>query len=372
MPSATRTRRTFCTTAALALLSPQLLHAQTGSSRVDVAAIDHDRILAAADRALGDAPTPITTLKSPGDPHDFYSEAGVFSAHGDALLRLSREISALAAAFRLTRKPAYAEHALLHLRAWFVTPATSMTANLAHAGTIPKDTRLHFEGIVEAVPLAEIAQSIPFLAHAEALTPEDATALKAWFAAYLMWLTESRMAGLARDQKDHHGTAWLFQASTIAHFTANEPVLVDLRKRFKTVTLRAQTVADGTFPHELTTPYPYRNSLFNLDLLAACCLLLSSQFESLWEFELQDGPGLHTVMARHVPYIRDRATWPFRADLDHFTDLPIRCSSLLFAARAYLRPEYADLWKSLKPDPSVPELEHYFPISQPLLWYTKA
>ena len=246
-----------------------------------------------------------------------------------------------------------------------------MTPDLAHAGTIPGDPKQHFEGIVDGVPLAEIAQSIPFLSPSQALTPGDLTALQSWFARYLAWLTESRLAALARDQKDHHASSWLFQAASVARFTGNEAVLTELRHRFKTVTLRSQVVADGTFPHELPTPWPYRNSLFNLDLLAASCLLLSSQFESLWDFELQDGPGLHVVVSRHAPYIRDRGTWPYRADLTHFTDLPLRCSSLLFAARAYNRPEYAQLWATLKPDTPIPELEHTFPLSQPVLWISK-
>lgn len=372
MPAYKPTRRTFCTTAALSLLGPHLLHSQIPSSRPDVAAIDHDRILTAADRALTAAPTPITTLKSPASPHDFYAEPKGFSTHREALLTLSRQVSALAAALHITRKEQYAAQAVLLLQAWFITPATSMNPDLTQAGTIPGDPKPHFEGIVDAVPLAEIAQAIPFLARSQALRPDDLASLKTWFASYLTWLTDSRLAGLARDQKDHHGTAWLFQASAIARFIQNEPVLSDLRHRFKTVTLRAQTVADGTFPHELSTPYPYRNSLFNLDLLTASCLLLSSQFESLWEFELQDGPGLRAVVARHAPYIRDRGAWPYRADLDHFTSLPFRCSSLLFAARAYNRPEYADLWKSLPPDIAVQSMQNYIPISQPILWTSKS
>jgi hypothetical protein len=51
--------------------------------------------------------------------------------------------------------------------------------------------------------------------------------------------------------------------------------------------------------------------------------------------------------------------------------LPIRPPSLLFAARAYGRPEYADLWKKLPPDTTIPELQRTFPIRQPLLWVTR-
>jgi hypothetical protein len=375
------TRRAFCATTAATLLLRHPLAAQTklyASARPDVAAIDHTRILTAADHALTIAPTPLTAMpapKSPGSSHDLYSEAEAdtptFTAHRDAAFNLSRDIAALAAAYRLTKDEKYAAHAALHLRAWFITPATSMTPALPYAALVPGDPKPRFEAVLTTVFFAEIAQAIPLLSTSEALPSEDLAAVKAWFAAFLNWLTDSRQAILARDQKDHHGSSWLLQTAAYARLTGNETALGELRHRFKTVTLRAQIVADGTFPRELSTPFPYRNSLFNLDMLAAACDLLSTRFENLWEFELQDGPGLHVVMARHFPYILHRGTWPYRADLTHFTDLPVRNPSLLLAAHAYTRPEYAELWQTLNPDPAVPEIARTFPISQPLLWINR-
>ncbi|WP_353068692.1 alginate lyase family protein [Tunturibacter empetritectus] len=404
------TRRTFCSQAATLLLSPHLLHTQTQTqtqptARPDVAAIDHDRILAQANRYLTQPPVPLTTLscpRSPGTPHDFYSEPedffpdpanptapwtqqtqhtnpspdlnpDAFTAHRDALLNLSLTVPALTAAYLLTTDLRYAQQAAAHLRAWFLTPATSMTPTLQNAQTIPPAKNGRLEGVVEAVHLAEVVQSLPFLLNSEALTSEELAGLTRWFTAYLDWLNTSRTAGLARDNKSHHGTSWLLQASAIARLTepADDRPLTTLRHQFRTSTLRAQIVSDGTFPHELTTPNPYRNTLFNLDMLAAICLLLSTRFESAWEYELQDGPGMHTVIARLYPYLLNRGTWPYRADATYFTSLPLRSPGLLFAARAYDRPEYAALWKTLPPDPPNAELQRTFPIRQPLLWTTR-
>jgi Alginate lyase len=403
------TRRTFCSQAATLLLTPHLLSAQTQpqtrppsqpTARPDVAAIDHDRILAQANRYLTQTPTPLTTLpapRSPGTPHDFYSEAedyfpdpanptapwvqhtdstpnpDAFTAHRDALLNLCLYVPALAAAYLLTSDTRYAQHAATHLRAWFLDPVTSMTPSLLYAQTIPPAKNGRPEGVVEAVHLAELVQSLPFLINSEALTPEELTTLTKWFTDYFDWLNTSRLAGLARDTKSHLGTSWLLQAAAIAHLTElrDDRPLTTLRHQFKSSTLRAQIVADGTFPHELTTPNPYRNTLFNLDMLAAICLLLSTRFESVWDYELQDGPGIRTVIARLYPYFLSRGTWPYRADATYFTSLPIRPPSLLFAARAYDRPEYATLWKTLPPDPPNNELQRTFPIRQPLLWITR-
>ena len=394
------TRRIFCSQAATLLLTPRLLLSQTKpTARPDVAAIDHDRILQAATHYLTQSPTPLTNFpcpRNPGTPHDFYSEAedywpdpanptgpfvirsgdanpDAFTAHRDALLNFSMCVPALTAAFVLTKEARYAQQALAHLRAWFVDPATRMTPSILYGQTIRPAKTGRLEGVIEAVHLAEVVQCLLFLSNSEALTPADLAALQKWFAEYFDWLNTSRLAGLARDTKNHHGSSWLLQAAAIAHLTqtTDDAPLTTLRHQYKSSTIRAQIIADGVFPHELTTPNPYRNTLFNLDMLAGICMLLSTRFESVWDYELQDGPGMRTVIARLYPYIVDRGTWPYRADAKYFTDLPLRRPSLLFAARAYDRPEYASLWKTLNPDPTIPELQRTFPIRQPLLWVTR-
>ena len=413
------TRRSFCSKSAVALLSPHLLRSQSrtaanpapapsATAHVDVAAVDHDRILTAAALYLDQAPAPLTSFPasaSPGTSHDFYSEGELpgkdavnmpsFTAHSDALLNFSIQASALTAAYVLTGDARYAVHAATHLRAWFADPATRMTPNLPYASMIPGNPASRFEGILETVHLAEVAQAVSFLTHNDALSPQDLAAVYAWFAAYLEWLGSARVALLARDQRSHHGTSWLLQAAAFArlapepnagirkpspptaqHYQTESPNevigLINLRHQFRTVTLRAQIAAEGGFPRELSSPLPYRNSLFNLDMLAGICDLLSTRFESAWEYELQDGPGMHVAIAHHFPYIAHRGAWPYHADSDHFTALPLRQPSLLLSGRAYSRPEYIDLWKTLPPDPPDLVLQRTFPIRQPLLWVRRA
>ena len=434
-PPAAPSRRAFCaasccTASALflargGLLRAASLAAQVQSSppaaptRPDVAAIDHDRILAAAQRYLTQPPAPITSLpcaRSPGSAHDYYSEAEPssqaegdspvasalsapagsstkpaaaspppFTAHRDALFALGLAVPALTAAYLLAGDERYAGHAAEWLRAWFADPTTRMTPRLDYGQVVtgqpeagqPVEGRC--EGILETLPLVEVAQSIPFIA--SALGPSDRLALQAWFASYLRWLTEPqdsgpRLAALARDRKDHHGTSWLLQASAYALLTApagdaprsESSALDELRHRFRTITLRAQVAADGSFPHELPSSAPYRDSLFNLDMMAAICQLLSTRFDSVWQYELDDGPGMRSAIAYHFPFMADRSYWPFRADAQHFDRLPARRISLLLSARAYRRPEYAALWKTLPPDPAEPDILRTLPIHQPLLW----
>ncbi len=319
-----------------------------------------------------------------------------FTAHSDALLDFSIQVPALTAAYVLTNDARYATHAATHLRAWFVDPKTRMTPALPYAQLLPGTTAPRMEGVIETVHLAEVAQAISFLAKTDVLSADELAAVYAWFAAYLEWLGSSRVALLTRNQKNHHGTSWLLQAAAYARLAPQDsggarklpqaisslaPIapppnqytsLNDLRHQFKTVTLRAQINADGSFPREINTPWPYRFSLFNLDMLAGICDLLSTRFDNAWEYELQDGPGMRVVIAHLVPYIASRATWPYRADQTRFNQLPLRQPSLLLAGRAYSRPEYVALWNTLPPDPSDRVLQRTFPIRQPLLWVKRA
>ena len=423
-------RRAFCSGAATLLLAQGRLSRAAGfaaqmppgppgtATRPDVAAIDHDRVLAAAEHYLTQQPTPLTSLPCPrslGTPHDYYSEAQPatdtdakanaapppFTAHRDALFTLGLAAPALAAAHLLTGEERYAEYAAVWLRAWFIDPATRMSPSLdfgqvvpapaptnqftvqtnSRSSTPPAHPGGRFEGVLETLPLVEVAQAIPFLAASLALTAGEQKALRAWFAAYLHWLTAPqdsgpRLAALARDQKSHHGTSWLLQACAYATFTAADSTapraednsLEPLRHQYKAVTLRAQITADGAFPHELPSPTPYRDSLFNLDMLALVCQLLSTRFDNVWDYQLEDGPSMRSAIAYHFPFIAERGLWPYRADIAHFDQLPSRRISLLLCARAYQRPEYAALWKTLPPDPASPDVLRTLPVHQPLLW----
>ena len=414
-------RRAFCATTAAALLhAPAWLRAQApgqsssanpqlSPTHPDVAAIDHDRILADAEPMLTLPPAPLTAFpcpRSPGTLNDFYSEpedyfpdpaspaapwkefstrvrkAAACTTHRDAVYTFSTQVATLTAAFVLSSDPHYSQKAAEHLRAWFITPATRMTPNLLYGQRIPNMApgRIEgrFQGILETVPFAEVAQAIPFLATSNTLNATELAAIHAWFAAYLQWLTDSQLGGLARDQKDHHGSSWLLQCAAYARLnavglTSDDATLNLLRHRFHSVTLRAQIHASGNFPHEVSTPAPYRNSLFNLDMLSAVCDLLSTRFESAWEYELQDGPGMRAASAYHFPYIAHRTAWPYPADTSYFTDLPGRRPALLLAGRAFAHAEYTDLWRALTPTPAdAPgEILRSLPIRQPLLWVTR-
>lgn len=314
-------------------------------------------VLCAGPRLWGQAAAP-TTRPNIGEIDRVAILAAAATALGrpvDAdFVAVLADVPALAAAAQIdaARAAEYRAKATEVLGRWFVAPMSRL-ATSADAGEI-----------VGRAGLAEVVVALPFLG----LEPGLMAGLKGWFAEYLAFLITDRGAMLTRDARDHAASAWLLQVSAVARLLGNDKTLDDARHRFRTVTIRAQINADGYFPHELTTEYPLRNSLFNLDLLAGVCQLLSTRFESVWDYELQDGPGMRGTIARHAPYLRDRATWPYRADTSLFQKIPLRRPALVLAARAYQQADYATLWRNLEDKPLEPALAATVPIRQPLLW----
>ncbi len=360
-----------------------------------VAAADRDRILAAADRYLTEQPITVTATqseRSKGGLHDYFSEGDYwwpdeknpngpyirrdgrtnpanFDDHRKAMVRLSLIVPALAAAWELTGDKKYADQAGKHLRAWFVDPDTKMNTNLDYAQAIFNLNNGRGIGIIDTLHLVEPARAATVLAKSNAL--EGADEIKAWFTQYLDWMRTSKNGQEERDAKNNHGSCWVLQAAEFARFTGNSEVMAWCSNRFKTALVPEQIAPDGSLPLELARTKPYSYCLFDLDVMCGICQSLSTVDDNLWTFVTPDGRGMRKLVAFLYPYIKDKKTWPYKHDVEHWDDFPNRQPGLLFAGVAYKQKDYLDLWKTLNPDPTVPEVIRNFPVRQPLLWVVK-
>jgi len=363
---------------------------------VDVWAVDRDRILRVADAALKESPVTVTASSSPrsaGGPHDYFSEADYwwpdpadpggpyvqrdgmsnpdnFEGHRQAMRRLSVQVPALVAAWRLTGQPRYAEHAVRHLRAWFVDEATRMNPHLRYAQAIHGRVTGRGTGIIDTLHLVEVARAAEALPGAPAFDPPTQKAVRAWFADYLEWMTTDKNGIEEREAKNNHGTCWVLQVAAFARLIGDQERMAYCRDRFKTVLVPHQIAADGSFPEELRRTKPYGYSLFNLEAMAGIAQLLSRRDDDLWTFALPDGRGLRRAMQFMVPFIRDKKAWPRPPDVMYDREWPMRQASLLFAGLAYAEPGYLEVWRKLPADSSVDEVIRNFFIRQPALWLT--
>jgi hypothetical protein len=200
-------------TAGLALAAPPV--------KFDVAAFDRARVLKAANQYLKEQPITITASHSPrsaGGLHDFFSEGdywwpdpknpdgpyiqrdGIsnpdnFVDHRRYLMRLSVQVPALAAAWKITHDARYSRHAALHLRTWFVDERTRMNPNLQYAQAIHGRFTGRGTGIIDTIHLVEVARAIETLN----LPNAELAPIRRWFAEYALWMTTHEYGKAERD-----------------------------------------------------------------------------------------------------------------------------------------------------------------------------
>jgi hypothetical protein len=383
-----------CLTLICAILSVTCFPIAAQRAEFNIASFDRTRVLKAANQYLSEKPITITastSSRSAGGPHDFFSEGDYwwpdpqnpngpyiqrdgmtnpdnFVEHRRALMRLSVQVPALVAAWKLTKDKRYAAHAATHLRAWFIEERTRMNPNLQYAQAIHGITNGRSIGIIDTIHLVEVARAIEILKESSALSMTELGGITQWFADYLEWMTTSQNGVQERDAKNNHGTCWLMQAAAFAHLTGDQKLLAFCRDRFKTVIVPNQIAANGSFPEELRRTKPYGYSLFNLEAMATVCQILSTAKDNLFTFQTPDGRGFRRAMEYMVPFIRDKKSWPLKPDVMYDNEWPMRQNSLLFAGLSLNRPEYVELWKKLPADSKVEEVIRNFFIRQPVLW----
>jgi alpha-glucosidase (family GH31 glycosyl hydrolase) len=361
--------------------------------------VEHEkpRVLRLADTSLSAAPHTIVEVVNPrsaGGRHDFSSEGDYwwpdpanpngpyvrrdgqtnpenFVAHRRLLFTFARDFSNLAAAWQITRDERYASVAARHLRAWFVDPATRMSPNLRYAQAIKGVTDGRGVGIIDTVHLAEVARGIAALRGSAAYPADLDQAVTDWFRTYLAWLRTHPNGIEERDADNNHGTCWLLQASAFARLVGDEAALSEFRGRFKEKIL-PQMATDGSFPRETARTKPYAYSIFNLDVMSAVAVVLSTPQEDLLQFTLPDGRSVIRGVSWLAPYFAQKAKWPLKPDVMAWEHWPVRQPALLFAAAATGNEAWLQLWKTLEADPKDEEVLRNFPIRHPVLWLAQA
>ena len=386
-------RRLFLGVPLLALAPPGKPERPAGA-RINLPAIERGRVLKAARQYLREQPITVTASTSPrsaGGTHDYFSEGDYwwpdpknpegpyiqrdgqsnpdnFDHHRQAMRRLSLQVPALTSAWLLSKQRRYGEHAVKHLKAWFVDQATSMTPHLKYSQAIKGRFTGRSIGVIDTIHLVEVSRAADLLERTGVLVGAERDGVRRWFKDYLTWITTHEYGTTERDAKNNHGTCWVMQAAEFAHYLGDATVSKDCRERVKKIIIPNQLAADGSFPQELRRTKPYGYSLFNIDALAACCQILTTAEDNLWTFELPDGRGMRRAMEFIYPFILDKKKWPHKPDVMYWDEWPMRHPALLFAGLALDKPEYLALWKKLEADSKVDEVIRNLPIRQPLLW----
>ena len=365
---------------------------------LNVAEVDRDRILAAANNALTQPPITITKYRaklSNGGLHDFYSNGdywwpnpktpdglpyvsldgktnpGNFNKHRDCLRKLHDAVAALGAAYKITGDDRYAAKAAELLSVFFLDPATRMNPNLQYAQAVPGVSSGRSYGIIDSLHIIEIPPAIKVMEQSPAFPPQVVAGLKLWFSDYTHWMRTSTNGIEESNASNNHAVAYWLQIAVFAQFIGDAPDLADCREHFKNVFVAKQMAPDGSFPRELARTKPYGYSIFQLDNMATLCQVLSTPGHNLWQFQLPDGRGMRKAIEFMYPYLADKSKWladGHHQDIQAWNGWPAREPSLLFAGLAYGDKKYLDLWRKLSADPTNSEVRRNIAISEPVLW----
>ena len=363
-----------------------------GAFAVGNEALATTKLLERAESYLAQPPVPITSAtseRSQGGPHDFYSEGDYwwpdpdkpdgpyiqrdgktnpdnFVAHRQAMRRLNEWVSALVAAYQLTGQRRFADHAMAHLNAFFLDPATLMNPSLLYAQAIKGKVSGRGIGIIDTIHLIEVARAIEVLAGRGYLKGEQLTGLKEWFGAYATWMNTHPYGLKEKDHGNNHSTWWAAQMAAFAHLTGSEQLMDVARGQFKKL-LSAQMAEDGGFPDELKRTKPYNYTLFNLEGYSLLAEIASTPAQNLWTYEGEHG-SLRKAWDFMLPFIRNKASWQRPPDIQYFDQIPIQTTGLLLAARAYRDEEMMTAWRGLDPARKSEEVNRNFPVREPMLW----
>jgi hypothetical protein len=343
-------------------------HAVTQST--DGLKIEENAILSAANSYLEQAPITITAFqaeRSAGGLHDYYSEGAYwwpnpedpngpyirrdgirnpnnFKEHKNALRELAEAVKTLTAAFLLTQDEKYARHAIRFMTTWFADPATRMNPSLLYGQAIKGISSGRGIGIIDTLPLIDVALSIEILRKKGILTGTEREPIVAWFNDFGDWLTTHPYGDDERDNNNNHSTWWGAQVAAFARVAERDDLLKISQDQYREQ-LDIQMAADGSLPDELVRTKPFHYMNYTLRAWGTFALLASTEKVDLWEYKSKNGQ-LQKAFDFALPFLIAPKKWPYLSELEPEIQ-PHRNDFLVFAYWGLQDAKYLQLWEQL-------------------------
>lgn len=296
------------------------------------------RLLREADAAMTEGPFSVMDKEGvprSGDQHDYMSMAPNWCQDPDdtdarfylrrdnevnpeatgpdrqALGRMCAGVATLATAYFLSDHEAFAEHAALLLRTWFLNEGTRMNPHLEYARGIPGRCGGRSNGIMDAVQLTRLLDAVAMLASSPAWSREDQRGLESWFDAYRTWLAASAHGQDECGQADHRGTWYDVQMAAISLFlkdidTARATLIERTPQR-----MAAQLEPDGRQPLELRRTQSLSYALMNLLGMFDLATLSRQVGCDLWHWRSSDGRSIRQAFYWLLANGFDESEWGY-------------------------------------------------------------
>jgi len=223
--------------------------------------------------------------------------------------RMSDAVETLALAFFLSDDEAYARHATLLLRTWFLDSATRMNPNLKYGQAIPGVTVGRGIGLIDTRSLAQIVDAVGLLRRSPSWRLPDDAGMRAWARDFLTWMRTSPLGHDEERTKNNHGTWYDVQVASLALFVGDtiEARAAVERGRDRIAT---QILPDGRQPEELRRTRSLSYSDFNADAHTRLAELARFIGVDLWHYRSPSGGSLRAALLYLAPYADTATKWP--------------------------------------------------------------
>jgi hypothetical protein len=296
------------------------------------------QLLDDARKALGERPCSVTeknVTPPSGDKHDYLSLApyawpdpsrpgglpylnrdGEVNPERDSIpdhqyfARLATLTETLGLAYFFTEDEAYARHAALLLRTFFVDPSTRMNPNLKYAQGVRGKENGRPAGIIDTVPVAHLVDGVGLLRGSNSLSKKDEKCLDDWFRDYLSWLRDSDLGRREGQSKNNHGTWYDVQIVSLALATVQVDLAREVLEFSHKRRIGREIEPDGRQPEELRRTRSWHYAIYNLQAFAALANLGDRIGVDLWRYQTPDGRSIRKAIEWLIPFAQRKEAWP--------------------------------------------------------------
>ena len=220
---------------------------------------------------------------------------------------LCENIYKLSLAYHFSGKEAYARHAVLLIKAWFLDTATRMNPNLNYGQAVKGVTDGRAEGLIDSRCFIYLIEGIRLLD----MTKQDKDGLKTWFSAFLTWMQTSTIGLDEQNAKNNHGVWYDAQSLSIALFVDSTDLAHRIIARAAD-RLDKQMNDDGLFPLELERTTSLHYSVFALNAFFIIADLSSKTGTDFWTLTTPSGKSLGKAFNALLPYLSGEKTWTWK------------------------------------------------------------
>ncbi|MGD2086268.1 MAG: alginate lyase family protein [Candidatus Aminicenantes bacterium] len=295
-------------------------------------------LIAEANLALKQGPYTVTTktdLPPSGDKHDFFANMAyswpnpdtkdgkpwiVRDGHSNPRAKrdwtrinpMARSVYTLALAYYFTGKEAYAKHAALLLRRFFINEATRMNPNANYGKVRPGVTAGGYPVAGFGYVFRELYDAAGILESTFSWTDQDRKALQQWTRQFMHWVETSEHGERERKRHNNHGTFYDMNIAVQAMYVGDKEKARQAITNYMKIRMPKQFNADGTQVYEMRRANNYDYHRCNL-MIAFDIAQLADHFNDIdvWNYETAEGAGLRKSARFLIPYFTGQKKWPY-------------------------------------------------------------